>query len=282
MRVVEDNPEHDRRIFYVQDGFPGEIHIFSGKVVSAVKAARLVCENRRPWLTVQRTSSSAKGAGECGCRRCWLAKAAARFLTEAAPKRRGSDDAYVARMSRAVLPKSAGADCLAVRAARRARAAVDTRGDRRRSTRHRGKAVGLFRARNCGIAARSRAQKAETSACILNIAFCRRWRAGGRVTRMQADLRFGGIFTVSASDHTGIPAMQNLGSHLLAMHAFAAPRSSIGEIRCAYETANQRMVWLDSGKRRVETIDLLQQQRAHHSEIPGAIRTQHGWSGISD
>lgn len=44
MRVVEDNPEHDRRILYVQDGLPGEIHIFSGKVVSAVRAARLVCE----------------------------------------------------------------------------------------------------------------------------------------------------------------------------------------------------------------------------------------------
>jgi hypothetical protein len=44
IRVVEDNPEHDRRILYVQDGAPGEIHIFSGKVVSAVKAARLVCE----------------------------------------------------------------------------------------------------------------------------------------------------------------------------------------------------------------------------------------------
>jgi len=44
IRVVEDNPEQDRRILYVQDGAPGEIHIFSGKVVSAVKAARLVCE----------------------------------------------------------------------------------------------------------------------------------------------------------------------------------------------------------------------------------------------
>jgi FAD dependent oxidoreductase len=44
IRVVEDNPESDRRILYVQDGAPGEIHIFSGKVVSAVKAARLVCE----------------------------------------------------------------------------------------------------------------------------------------------------------------------------------------------------------------------------------------------
>lgn len=44
IRVVEDNPEHDRRILYLQESGPGEIHIFSGKVVSAVKAARLVCE----------------------------------------------------------------------------------------------------------------------------------------------------------------------------------------------------------------------------------------------
>jgi hypothetical protein len=44
VRVVEDNPEHDRRILYLRDGLPGEIHIFSGKVVGAVKAARMVCE----------------------------------------------------------------------------------------------------------------------------------------------------------------------------------------------------------------------------------------------
>lgn len=44
IRVVEDNPEHDRRILHLQEAAPGEIHIFSGKVVSAVKAARLVCE----------------------------------------------------------------------------------------------------------------------------------------------------------------------------------------------------------------------------------------------
>jgi hypothetical protein len=44
LRVVEDNPEQDRRILYVRDGLPREIHIFSGKVVGAVKAARMVCE----------------------------------------------------------------------------------------------------------------------------------------------------------------------------------------------------------------------------------------------
>lgn len=44
IRVVEDNPKHDRRILYIREGAPDEIHIFSGKVVSAVKAARLICE----------------------------------------------------------------------------------------------------------------------------------------------------------------------------------------------------------------------------------------------
>jgi hypothetical protein len=44
IRVVEDAPESDRRILYLKECAPGEIHIFSGKVVSAVKAARLVCE----------------------------------------------------------------------------------------------------------------------------------------------------------------------------------------------------------------------------------------------
>jgi hypothetical protein len=44
IRVVEDSPEDDRRTLYVKETDPGELHIFSGKVVSAVKAARLVCE----------------------------------------------------------------------------------------------------------------------------------------------------------------------------------------------------------------------------------------------
>ena len=44
IRVVEDAPESDRRILYLKEIAPGEIHMFSGKVVSAVKAARLVCQ----------------------------------------------------------------------------------------------------------------------------------------------------------------------------------------------------------------------------------------------
>ncbi len=44
IRVVENNPAQDRRTLYVQEPAPGELHIFSGKVVGAVKAARIVCE----------------------------------------------------------------------------------------------------------------------------------------------------------------------------------------------------------------------------------------------
>jgi FAD dependent oxidoreductase len=44
LRVVEHNPLQDRRTLYVEEPKPGEIHIFSGKVVGAVKAARIVCE----------------------------------------------------------------------------------------------------------------------------------------------------------------------------------------------------------------------------------------------
>jgi len=44
LRVVEHNPLQDRRTLYVEEPAPREIHIFSGKVVGAVKAARLICE----------------------------------------------------------------------------------------------------------------------------------------------------------------------------------------------------------------------------------------------
>lgn len=44
IRVVEDNPDQDRRILNISNTAPRDFHIFSGKVVSAVKAARLICE----------------------------------------------------------------------------------------------------------------------------------------------------------------------------------------------------------------------------------------------
>ena len=84
-----------------------------------------------------------------------------------------------------------------------------------------------------------------------------RWR---RKYARKAGLRFSGIFTTSASDHMGVSAMQNLGSHLFSIHAYAMPDVSIGEIRCGYDSANQRTVWLESGKQRIGEIDLLAQQ----------------------
>jgi hypothetical protein len=44
VRVTENNPEEDRRTLYVLEPRPGEIHVFSGKVVCAVRAADCVCE----------------------------------------------------------------------------------------------------------------------------------------------------------------------------------------------------------------------------------------------
>jgi hypothetical protein len=45
MRVVENNPAEDRRTVLIQESAPHELHVFSGKVVSAVKAARQICDH---------------------------------------------------------------------------------------------------------------------------------------------------------------------------------------------------------------------------------------------
>jgi len=70
-------------------------------------------------------------------------------------------------------------------------------------------------------------------------------------------LRFGGRFFLSRPDHTGMTAMDNLGSHLLAIRAFAVPQSTIQEIRCGYEQPDERSVWLEKRNTRAAFIDLL-------------------------
>jgi hypothetical protein len=70
-------------------------------------------------------------------------------------------------------------------------------------------------------------------------------------------LRFGGRFFLSRPDHTGMPAMDNLGSHLLAIRAYAAPQSAVQEIRCGYEQPDERCVWLEKRNTRAAFIDLL-------------------------
>lgn len=80
------------------------------------------------------------------------------------------------------------------------------------------------------------------------------WR---RQYEQENGLEFSGVFNVRADDHLGISAMQNLGSHLVAMREYAVPHSSLSEIHCGYELPDQRMVWLESGKQRVASINFL-------------------------
>jgi hypothetical protein len=76
--------------------------------------------------------------------------------------------------------------------------------------------------------------------CLLDEMESWRERYGGA-----PGLRFGGEFTSSRARRSDMPALENLGSHLLAMRRYAAPGSEIGELVCAYESADARRVWLD-------------------------------------
>src|SRR6202051_3099848 len=80
------------------------------------------------------------------------------------------------------------------------------------------------------------------------------WR---RQYEQQNDLKFGGTFNVHAAGRLGISAMQNLGSHLVAVREYAIPHSRLSKIYCGYELPDERMVWLDSAKQRVARIDFL-------------------------
>ncbi len=91
-----------------------------------------------------------------------------------------------------------------------------------------------------------------------------RWR---RDFHPGTGLRFGGRFFLSRPDHTGMSAMDNLGSHLLAIRAYAAPESVVQEIRCGYEQPDERCVWLEKRNTRVAFIDLLANKEPHHSAL---------------
>jgi predicted dehydrogenase len=81
-----------------------------------------------------------------------------------------------------------------------------------------------------------------------------RWR---RDFHLGSGLRFGGHFFLNKPDHMGIPAMDNLGVHLLAIRAYGVPQSGVQEIRCGYEQPDERCVWLERRNTRVAFIDLL-------------------------
>ena len=72
-----------------------------------------------------------------------------------------------------------------------------------------------------------------------------------------AGLRFGGCMKVPRPDHIGLPALDNLGSHLFSIHEYCVVNSEITEIDCAYEQPDDRRVWLQKNTKPIAEIDLL-------------------------
>ncbi|MGH9715991.1 MAG: hypothetical protein ACRD4R_04580 [Candidatus Acidiferrales bacterium] len=74
-------------------------------------------------------------------------------------------------------------------------------------------------------------------------------------------LEFCGRFTISRPQRLPVSALEDLGSHLLAIRAYAAPESSITDVRCGYERPDERQVWLEARHQRVFTVDFLANQK---------------------
>jgi hypothetical protein len=70
-------------------------------------------------------------------------------------------------------------------------------------------------------------------------------------------LRFGGKFTIHRPGNPGIAAIDNFGSHLLAIRSYAVPESSVSEIRCGYKEPSERRVWLEENQGVCASIDFL-------------------------
>lgn len=77
-----------------------------------------------------------------------------------------------------------------------------------------------------------------------------KWRPG-------TGLQFHGRMKVNRRNHTGLSALENLGSHLFSIHEYCVPDSAICEMDCAYEQADERSVWLEKEGNRLAQIDLL-------------------------
>jgi Oxidoreductase family, NAD-binding Rossmann fold len=72
-----------------------------------------------------------------------------------------------------------------------------------------------------------------------------------------AGLGFAGRMKVNRPNHTGIPALDNLGSHLFSIHEYCVPNSALAEIDCGYEQPDERRVWLTKHYSQIAEIDLL-------------------------
>jgi predicted dehydrogenase len=86
------------------------------------------------------------------------------------------------------------------------------------------------------------------------------WR---RAHHPGADLHFGGNFFLSRPDPTNTPALDNLGSHLLAIREYVCPSATVTQLHCAYERPDERVVWLEKDGEMLSAINLL----AHRQPI---------------
>lgn len=87
--------------------------------------------------------------------------------------------------------------------------------------------------------------------------FLDRVREWSRMFPDASGLRFSGRFTVSRPDRLQIPALSNLGSHLLAIREYAVPRSQLSAIVCGYSLPDERLVRIESDSGMLDSIVFL-------------------------
>jgi hypothetical protein len=88
--------------------------------------------------------------------------------------------------------------------------------------------------------------------CLMEVAetWRREWNRGD-------GMAFGGRMHVNRPDHIGLPALDNLGSHLFSIHEYCVPRAEITEMDCAYAQPDDRRAWLERAGRQLAEINLL-------------------------
>ena len=97
-----------------------------------------------------------------------------------------------------------------------------------------------------------------------------RWR---RDFNQGAGLCFSGRFTLRRGDRLGIPALHNLGSHLLAIRAYAVPFASISEIQCGYDQPDRREVWLEAARQRISSTSFFPTREPVIQRFIGRLET---------
>src|SRR5262249_19797861 len=77
-----------------------------------------------------------------------------------------------------------------------------------------------------------------------------------RHSELESRILFGGTFTVSRPDRLGIPAVHNLGSHLMAIREYAVPSSEVVGMQCGYALQDERYVSIESASGLTKIISL--------------------------